>query len=241
VNLSSTTSSIQRLIRVAHDLLEERNQVMAHIARIDAVLMGMPAVIPEVQKRRFYPKRRARVRGTSRQAAPDLTAAPPPEAASPAVTIVPQTETDPAEPNGDNEHSAETEPGWDMAKLLPAVDALLNENPGTVPSFKALPPITNRMLDNVRSLFPSPEMISPEKLSAPIWDIGKEAYQHDEIKAALTAKDIRTIGQLLAVIPDMGYLKRKAQIILLTNLAKFLKVGPFSEAPQAVEEVPQPA
>jgi hypothetical protein len=133
------------------------------------------------------------------------------------------------------------ESAWDVDKMLLAVEATLVENPGVVPSFKTLPPITNRMLDKVRSLFPSPEMISPEKLSAPIWDIGREAYQHEEIKAALTAKDIRTIGQLIAAIPDMGYLKRKAQIILLTRVAKFLKVGPFAEAPQAVEVLLQPA
>jgi len=239
VNSSKTTSSLQRLIRAAHDLLEERNQVLAHLARIDAALMGIPIVTPAVRNRKPHPKRQPKIQPVPK--APGLTVVPQPVAA-PAVTIVPQPESaESPKVNGDNGHPTETEAEWDMATLLPAVDTLLNENPGTVPSFKTLPPITNRMLDKVRSLFPSPEMISPEKLSAPIWDIGREAYQHEEIKAALTAKDIRTIGQLLAAIPDMGYLKRKAQIILLTRVAKFLKVGPFAEAPQAVEELLQPA
>jgi hypothetical protein len=127
VNSSKTTSSLQRLIRAAHDLLEERNQVLAHLARIDAALMGIPIVTPAVRNRKPHPKRQPKIQPVPK--APGLTVVPQPVAA-PAVTIVPQPESaESPKVNGDNGHPTETEAEWDMARLLPAVDTLLNENP----------------------------------------------------------------------------------------------------------------
>jgi hypothetical protein len=133
------------------------------------------------------------------------------------------------------------ESAWDVDKMLLAVEATLVENPGVVPSFKTLPPITKQMLDDVKSILPSPETISPEKLSAQIWDLGKEAYQHPEINSTLLAKNVRTIEELLAIMPQLAFLPRKAQMILYTRMAKFFERGPFSAAPRAAEAALQPA
>jgi hypothetical protein len=300
VNASTSAYSARQLVKVAHNLLKEREQQMARIAEIDAALLGLPAA-PAARNRKPLPVRQQRPghlrpvassgskRGKSFTAAPghaELTyrgivlqvmrEAKGPitiqEACAAAKPYVEKMEVKGKTPmasfkskvyiaaqkgelvkTGDQfslpleagrrapRPAPKEEPDWDVDKMLLAVEAKLVENPGVVPSFKSLPPVTNQMLDKVKSILPGPETISPEKLSAQIWDLGKEAYQHPEINSTLLAKNVRTIGELLAIMPQLTFLPRKAQMILYTRLAKFFERGPFSAAPHAVEEAPPAA
>ena len=85
-----------------------------------------------------------------------------------------------------------------------------------------------------RNLFvavePSRELIDPEKLSATLWELGRDACNYPEIKRFILNRGIQRIGGIIDALPALEVLNRKAQIVLYTGLCKFLELGPFTKA-----------